>query len=338
MISAKKILSKNLNPYGCAFGFGLVGAIALQPILAVQALIFEPPQAQSIVSIKPIGSIRNSSLPQENPSQTTGLSEHGSALSKGDKKPRSSQESTHLQPTSSYQIRVRIAHHPNQIEIATSSAAAIAYINGGEAGQALQPMTRYRAQVNSQGIQLGNLQLQNGIVVNPGPEGFVLVNNRWYRGQLALIYAEGELLAINWIDLEHYLYSVVGSEMPSSWHPDALRAQAIAARSYALIHISRPASPWFDLGDNERWQAYNGVESEAGSTYAAVSDTTGQVLTQNGQILETLYAATQDITDAAHDGFGMSQYGAEALANGGRNYQQILANYYPGSVLVRLRG
>lgn len=336
MTSIQRILKNNLGQQLCAFSLGLAGAIAMQPIFPVQAVSStSPSHANSSATITHSAGDSGATTVNASDAKTHQLPGR-LAQSKREKKPRPTQQSANPQPTPAVQIRVRVAHHPSQIQIATSTAATISTFNGSHQGN-LQPMGRYVAQVNTQGIQLGSMQLENGIVIDPGADGFVFVNGLWYRGRLNLVYAEGELLAVNLIDLEQYLYSVVGSEMPTSWHMDALRAQAIAARSYALIHIGRPASPWFDLGNNERWQAYNGVESEATSTYAAVSDTAAQVLTYDGQIVEALYASTQAITDEAHDGFGMSQYGAEELARQGHNYQQILANYYPGAMLARLR-
>jgi stage II sporulation protein D len=330
MTSLQKILKNNLGQQLCAFSLGLAGAIAVQPIFSVEAIATPAPHGDLSVT-----ATHSTEDLHPNDSKTQQLPGH-LAQAKSDKKTRPTQQTANPQPTPVVEIRVRVAHHPSQIEIAASTAATVSTFNGSHQGT-LQPMGRYAAQANTQGIQLGPMQVPNGITIDPGSDGFVFVNGLWYRGRLNLVYAEGELLAVNVIDLEQYLYSVVGSEMPASWHLDALRAQAIAARSYALIHIGRPASPWFDLGNNERWQAYNGVDSEAHSTYAAVSDTAAQVLTYDGQIVEALYASTQAITDAAHDGFGMSQYGAEELARQGHNYQQILANYYPGALLARLR-
>ena len=65
----------------------------------------------------------------------------------------------------------------------------------------------------------------------------VWANNRWYRGSLELINLMGRVTVINLLDLEDYLLGVVPSEMPASWHPEALKAQAVAARSYAWAHL-----------------------------------------------------------------------------------------------------
>lgn len=74
------------------------------------------------------------------------------------------------------------------------------------------------------------------------------VGDRWYRGKL-LVVAQGDKQAsVNHVSLEQYLASVVGSFRSAAAPLEALKAQAIAARSYALVHTFRPASSLYDLG------------------------------------------------------------------------------------------
>ena len=89
-----------------------------------------------------------------------------------------------------------------------------------------------------------------------------------YRGQLQVSLANGRLRAINLVGLEAYLYGVVPSEMPKDWLPEALKAQAVAARSYALA--VRKTGSWFDLYPDTRSQVYLGIAHEAPSATAAV--------------------------------------------------------------------
>ena len=81
---------------------------------------------------------------------------------------------------------------------------------------------------------------------------------------------------------------------------------------------------------------YRGIESETDSTYAAVVDTDGQVLVQDGHTLTALYASTDEVSNDAHSGIGMSQVGAAELADSGVLYEAILAHYYPGGEIYRL--
>ncbi|GCA92367.1 SpoIID/LytB domain-containing protein [Microcystis aeruginosa] len=189
----------------------------------------------------------------------------------------------------------------------------------------------------AKGLKIGDLSLPEVIFVQPtSADGLVYVDDSWYRGKVLLVAQGDRLLVVNHVNLEAYLYSVVGSEMHSTAPMHALKAQAIAARSYALVHIIRPANAWFHLGNSQRWQVYKGIRSEYQSTHQAVNATAGQILSYKGGVVESLYAATDEIVAWAHGGRGMSQTGAYKLAEKGLDYQQILGNYYPGVGLARL--
>lgn len=169
--------------------------------------------------------------------------------------------------------------------------------------------------------------------------GAVQVNGRTYAGRLRLIQEAAGLRLINHLSLERYISSVVGAEMPSSWSMEALRAQAVAARSYALAHMARPANRHWHLGDTTRWQAYRGLESANARTREAAGSTAGLILSYQGGIVESLYAATNQIVREAHGHLGasMSQHGAQDLASRGYRYNQILGHYYQGASLARLK-
>jgi peptidoglycan hydrolase-like amidase len=171
------------------------------------------------------------------------------------------------------------------------------------------------------------------------PDAAISVDGWRYRGRLRLLQMPAGLLAVNHLPLEDYVASVVGAEMPSSWNREALKAQAVAARSYALAHMARPASRHWHLGSTTRWQAYRGLESATGRTLQATRDTSGLILSYQGGIVESLYASTTALSLEAHGHLGasMSQHGAQDLASRGLPYNQILARYYPGAALARLR-
>jgi stage II sporulation protein D len=188
-------------------------------------------------------------------------------------------------------------------------------------------------------VNLNELWLQ-------GPEAWlqtsgssVLVNGRPYGGRLRLIPESGGLRVVNHVGLETYIGAVVGAEMPSSWSLEALRAQAVAARSYALAHMARPANRHWHLGDTTRWQAYKGLSSSNERTRQAAASTAGMILSYQGAIVESLYAANRQISLEAHGHLGasMSQHGAQDLAKQGYRYNQILGHYYQGASLARLK-
>jgi peptidoglycan hydrolase-like amidase len=119
--------------------------------------------------------------------------------------------------------------------------------------------------------------------------------NRWYRGSLELAFVGNKVTVINLLDLENYLRGVVPSEMPSSWHLEALKSQAVAARSYAAVHMG-DSSKWhsegFDLVPDVRDQAYKGLGAEARSTNIAVDMTRALVLKDANKVKAGFYRAT----------------------------------------------
>ncbi len=131
---------------------------------------------------------------------------------------------------------------------------------------------------------------------NGGLSSLVMLRQHRYRGRLQ-VRASGEALqAINHVDLESYLTSVVGSEMPASWPLAALRAQAVAARTYALTQ-RRPSSA-FDLQASVASQMYKGVEAETDSTREAVASTRAQVLMHgNGLINAVFHSSSGGMTE-----------------------------------------
>lgn len=118
--------------------------------------------------------------------------------------------------------------------------------------------------------------------------------NAWYRGSLELMRLGNSVTMIDLTDLEDYLLGVVPSEMPASWHPEALKAQAVAARSYAWAHMgtgSKWKSEGFDLVPDVRDQAYKGMGREAQSTFQAVMMTRGLILKDSGKVKPGFYRA-----------------------------------------------
>ena len=120
-----------------------------------------------------------------------------------------------------------------------------------------------------------------------GAQALLQVGERAYRGRLQILSRDGSLQGINHVFLETYLASVVGSEMPASWPLDALQAQAVAARTYALAQ-RRPAAA-FDLKATVASQVYGGVAAETASTREAVARTRGEVLLHRGALINAVF-------------------------------------------------
>lgn len=110
-----------------------------------------------------------------------------------------------------------------------------------------------------------------------------------YRGQIELSSEKSGITAINDVALEKYLWGVIPTEMPSSWHPEALKAQAVAARSYA--HTDLIDGEAFDLYPDQRSQVYGGVQAEDPRTTEAAQATSGRVLRYEDEIATTYFSS-----------------------------------------------
>jgi len=138
--------------------------------------------------------------------------------------------------------------------------------------------------------------LPGPLLFQPGSAALALKHR--YRGSIQVDVNAGKLRAINMVGLEQYLYGVVPSEMPYTWHPEALKAQAIAARSYALATRRTGA---FDLYPDTRSQVYLGIEHEKPSTNAAVNATAGQVVLYDGEVAKTYFFSSSGGRTASAD-------------------------------------
>lgn len=222
----------------------------------------------------------------------------------------------------------------------------------------------FRASGDTISIELNdqwfNLNIKR-LVVKPPEKAFVSVKRRWYRSEFIIENRGGELVVINNIPLEEYLLGVVPSEMPSKWNYEALKAQAIAARSYAIANRGKRASHGYDLKDTPEDQAYGGATSETATTNSAVIETKGVVITYNQKVIPAYYSASagghtvnagavwnkdlpylksvpsfdENVKKNGH-GLGMSQHGANNLAQQGYNAYQILTYYYNNVKFGRL--
>ena len=133
-------------------------------------------------------------------------------------------------------------------------------------------------------------QPTSGLLVLVNRSGILNAASAPYRGDLTVAHQSSGLCVINTLPVESYLRGVVPLEMSSSWPLEALKAQAVAARTYAVRSIS--SSGLFDLYSDTRSQAYGGAGREAATTDAAVTGTAGVIATYGGQPIAAFYFST----------------------------------------------
>ncbi|MDY6938327.1 MAG: SpoIID/LytB domain-containing protein [Cyanobacteriota bacterium] len=197
-----------------------------------------------------------------------------------------------LTPTAvaAVELRVAIEADASEVSVGSSTPATVTDGSGRVLGQ-LDGMNAFLAVSSNDRIALSQWQA-NQIWIEPTEGGFVYIGDRWYRGRTRLVLADNKLTAVNHVNLEDYLYSVLGAEMSPSWAGEALKAQAVAARSYALYQRKHHRTDTYDVGDDTFWQVYVGTEKEDPNTIAAVEATRGEILSHDGQVIEAVFHAS----------------------------------------------
>src|SRR3954452_17189593 len=193
---------------------------------------------------------------------------------------------------------VRVLLQGGQRKVTFSGAARLGT-------QALDPAKTYNVVAGGSGLVLRDgttslLTTAPPLRVDAPAGGALLLNgtsqpgltNARYRGALELRPGRSGIDAINAVGLEDYVRGVVSAESPSAWPLEALKAQAVAARTYAITSRAGSISDGFDQYADTRSQMYRGVAAERASTDAAVAATSRQVVTYNGVPVTTYFFST----------------------------------------------
>lgn len=117
------------------------------------------------------------------------------------------------------------------------------------------------------------------------------VKGNSYRGDIKLLpsaYSSG-ITVVNAVPMEEYLCGVVPSEVSPSWHEDALKAQAVAARTYAMYHRDGYRDAGYDVTDDTRSQVYRGTAVETTATNNAIAATAGELVTSGGKAIDAVF-------------------------------------------------
>ncbi len=129
----------------------------------------------------------------------------------------------------------------------------------------------------------GKLYKVDGLLIEPRSGTELFVNGHIYRGTLSVHRIDGSLTVVNYVDVENYVKGVMTNEMPASWDEEALKAQAVAARSYAIYHILRYPDRHYNI-ESTKIQ-YKGKDTEHPRSSKAVEATKGEVLYYNDSLL-----------------------------------------------------
>lgn len=184
-------------------------------------------------------------------------------------------------------VRVLVGISPGQVRFQGARSAC---------GRRLDPRRVYAARRVGRRVQLrgpsGRALAGCGRKLRADGGGTVRIDGVAYRGAFEAVPTasdSGSLNAVNAVGVDQYVKGVVANESPPSWPPAALRAQAVAARSFALT--GDVGGNGFDLYPDTRSQVYEGIAGETPRTNRAAELTRGEVVTYRGEVAQTFFSA-----------------------------------------------
>ena len=144
-----------------------------------------------------------------------------------------------------------------------------------------------------------NLKNEEKFVLSSSDRRGIWVGQKRYAGKLKIFMRDNDIFVVNVLGIEKYLGSVVGSEMPAKWPLEALKAQAIASRTYAL---KQKGNPLYDIDSTNKNQVYTGLEARTYKTARAVNSTRSLVLTYKNKLINSLFhSSSAGMTENSED-------------------------------------
>ncbi len=184
-------------------------------------------------------------------------------------------------------IRVAVVQNADSITLSASSGLTVKAPNDD-----VEANGRLTVTAGPSGLAVDGQRLRSDRLEVRGRGGDVTVNNLTVAGRVTVKRQNGKLMAINELPLEDYVKGVVPSEMNANWHPEALKAQALAARTYALFKVRQNGKKDFDVAASTKDQVYKGRTGADGPAGRAVDETRGQILVFQNEPIQAVFFST----------------------------------------------
>jgi stage II sporulation protein D len=210
-------------------------------------------------------------------------------------------------------VRVLILENKSSVQLSATAPPLIRTANSSAVHRLdLSPRVPVSVSLESGGWRIGNVLVGSGeLRIDPAADGSVYVDGRPYHGAYRLAPSgDSTFNVINDVNLEDYLKGVLASELPQMWLDETYKAQAVAARTYALYEVkSEPAGKSYDLFSDVRSQMYGGISAETDRARRAVAATTGIVVAagppKHERIIKAYFSSCcGGVGQSAADAFG----------------------------------
>lgn len=191
-------------------------------------------------------------------------------------------------------VRVAVVRDTKELTLAVEGGVDIYVLPDGKKIYHGGRLVSSKVVATDKGIRIHQTVYEvSSLRISARKKAAIFVNRRPYRGDIVLVRsAEGTLSAVNVLDVESYLKGVLVREISHKWPIDAIKAQAVAARTYALYQKEICGNRPYDLVADTSSQVYGGFASENNKTNRAVNFTFGEVLLYQGKVFPAYFHAT----------------------------------------------
>jgi len=191
-------------------------------------------------------------------------------------------------------VRVAVTRDARELSLMIEGRYVLRNPADGQVLQKASHLPRSTIRLLDRGIMIGlKVYAVKRIIIEPNRDATIVLNNRRFRGDVAIIRSvSNRLTAVNYIDIENYIKGVLYHEVSHHWPMEALKAQAVAARTYALYSLKNKTVYDYDLTNDIYSQVYGGKNSERYRTGLAVTHTSGLVLAYGNKIMPAYFHAT----------------------------------------------
>lgn len=194
----------------------------------------------------------------------------------------------------SHLVRVAVIKDAAEADLSIRSAYRVLALNTNEELFKGKRLWHTKVSLGEGGINIGEQNFKiYGVRIQPDKSPSIYLNNRRFRGAIDIIrQSNNKLLVVNHLDVEEYICGVLYHEVAPWWPMEALKAQAIVSRTFALHQAKVNAKQDYDLVSTVYSQVYGGRTSERGRTSRAVKYTKNKVLTYSNKLFSSFYHAT----------------------------------------------
>ncbi|MGI6574607.1 MAG: SpoIID/LytB domain-containing protein [bacterium] len=190
-----------------------------------------------------------------------------------------------------HMVRVGLIQGQQQVRVAAEEGFTVEELATGKTLGQSNPHAEWVFKALGEGLEAGSFLFTRPVKLTTHNK-YIMVNGNPYRGQIEVHPIAGTLTVINVLPAEAYLYGVVPREMPTNFPLEALKAQAVAARTYAFANMNKHHADGFDLCATIHCQVYGGVAAEHPHTTVAVDATQNEVMRYQGHLINAYYHAS----------------------------------------------